>query len=196
MKNILVINCNPARERKTLDASLAAAYAKGAKNSGYSVKEVSLATLKFAPILHEGYSKDQELEPDLQMLRDSMVEAEHWVLVFSIWLGLPPALVKGFLERILTRGFAFEFNGNRPAALPALKGKSVHIIITCGMPSFVYSWLSGQPTSKALRTIFKLCGMSVTGVSVFGSVAEHTPEALKRYGHYITTSQQLGKIAK
>ncbi len=196
MKKILIINGNPARERKTLCAALVDAYANGAKASGNNVKSVALATVTFDPILHEGYNKDQPLEPDLQMLREAMVEADHWVLVFPLWMGLPPALVKGFLERTITRGFAFEYSGKYPVALPVLKGKSVHIIITCGMPRFVYRWFSGQPTSKALRTLFKLCGMKVTGITVYGSVAEHSPEALERYSRYIEDARGLGKAAK
>jgi putative NADPH-quinone reductase len=196
MKKILIINGNPARERKTLCASLADAYAQGAEKSGYVIKRVELAKLIFDPILHEGYNKDQPLEPDLQMLRKAMVQAEHWVLIFPLWMGLPPALVKGFLERTITRGFAFEYKGYWPTALPAFKGKSVHIIITCGMPRFIYRWLSGQPTSKALLTLFKLCGMKVTGITVCGSVAEHSPESLKRYGRYIDQAQQLGEGGK
>ena len=196
MKKILIINGNPAHERKTLCASLADAYAQGAEKSEYVIKQVELTTLTFDPILHEGYNKDQPLEPDLQMLRKAMVQAEHWVLVFPLWMGLPPALVKGFLERTITRGFAFEYKGYWPTALPAFKGKSVHIIITCGMPRFVYRWFSGQPTSKALRTLFKLCGMKVTGITVCGSVAEHSPESLERYGRYIDEVQQLGENGK
>lgn len=196
MKNILIINGHPARERTTLCASLADAYAQGAKEAVYKIKQVTLATLAFDPILHEGYSKDQPLEPDLQMLREAMVQAEHWVLVFPIWLGLPPALVKGFLERTITRGFAFEYQGKWPIALPIFKGKSVHIIITCGMPRFMYHWLSGQPTSKALRTLFKLCGMKVTAITVCGSVAEHSSEASKRYCSYIDHVRQLGESGK
>lgn len=195
MKKILIINGHPARERKPLCASLAEAYANGSKVSGNDVKSVALATLTFDPILHEGYNKDQPLEPDLQMLREAMVEADHWVLVFPLWMGLPPALVKGFLERTITRGFAFEYSGKYPVALPVLKGKSVHIIITCGMPRFVYHWFSGEPTSKALRTLFKLCGMKVTGITVYGSVAEHSAEALERYGRYIEDARGLGKAA-
>jgi len=196
VKKILIINGNPARERKTLCTSLAEAYENGAKESGNNVKSIALTTLAFDPILYEGYNKDQPLEPDLKMLRDAMVKAEHWVLVFPLWMGLPPALVKGFLERTITRGFAFEYSGKYPVALPVLKGKTVHIIITCGMPRLIYRWFSGQPTSKALHTLFKLCGMKVTGITVCGSVAEHSPEALERYGRYIGHVQQLGEGGK
>ncbi len=196
MKNILVINGNPARKRRTLCASLADAYEKEAKASGHRVKTVALATLDFDPILHEGYSKDQPLEDDLLILRETMVWADHWVLVFPIWLALPPALVKGILERTMTRGFAFEYDRNWPIALPALKGKSVRIIITCGMPRFVYRWFSGQPTSKALQTIFKLCGMKVTGITIFGMISDHSPKAPRRYRRYLDTAGLLGKGAK
>lgn len=193
MRNILVINGNPARERATFSAALADAYAEGAQKPGHKVKQVTLAALAFDPILHEGNSKDQPLETDLQMVREAMVQAEHWVLVFPLWHSLPPALVKGFIERTMTRGFAFEYKENRAVSLPALEGKTLHIIITCGMPSFVYRWFSGAPASKALRTLFKVCGMRVTGISVFGSVAEHSPKALKRYDRYLDSMRQLGE---
>lgn len=196
MKNILIINGNPARERKTLCAALTDSYENGAKASGNKVKSVSLATLDFDPILHEGYKKEQTLEADLLMIREEMVRAEHWVLVFPLWMGLPPALMKGFLERTITRGFAFEYKGYWPVALPVFKGKTVHIIITCGMPRFIYYWLSGQPTSKALRTLFKLCGMKVTGITVCDSVSNHSPKDSKRYGRYIERVYQLGNEIK
>jgi len=169
VKKVLIINGNPARERKTLCAALADAYENGAKTSGNDVKSLALATLTFDPILHEGYNKDQLLEPDLHMLRDAMVQAEHWVLVFPLWMGLPPALVKGFLERIITRGFAFEYNGYWPTALPAFKGKSVHIIITC---------------------------MKVTGITICGLVIDHSPKSSKRYSRYIDDVRQLGNEAR
>ncbi len=193
MKTILVINGNPARERATLTSALVDAYAYGATKAGYKIDKIAIATLVFDPILHEGYNADQALEPDLQMLRDAMVKADHWVLAFPLWHGLPPALVKGFIERTITRGFAFEYKNNRPVALPVLTGKTVRIIITCGMPSFMYRWLSGAPTSKALRTLFALCSMSVRGISVFGSVAEHSSEASKHYSKYIDAAQALGE---
>lgn len=192
-KNILVINGNPARERITLSASLANAYFKGAVEAGHSVRQVNLANLAFDPILHEGYTKDQPLEPDLKSLREEMVKADHWVLVFPLWFSLPPALVKGFIERTLTRGFAFDYDGQYPVALPALKGKAVRISITCGAPSFVYRWFSGAPTSKALRTIFKLCGISVTGIDVFGPVTDHSPNLSKSYDRYIDYAYRRGK---
>jgi NAD(P)H dehydrogenase (quinone) len=193
MKHILVINGNPARERITLSSSLANAYAQGAKEAGHSVRQVNLAGLNFDPILHEGYTKDQTLEPDLKCLRDDMIKADHWVLVFPIWLSLPPALVKGFLERTLTRGFAFDYDGQYPVALPALRGKTIRMIVTCGAPTFVYRWFSGEPTSKALRTIFKLCGMKIKGIDVFGPVTDHSPKLQESYGRYIDSVFRRGK---
>lgn len=136
VKKVLIINGNPARKRQSLCASIADAYAFGVNKNKNVATVVHLSKLLFDPILHEGYFENQELEPDLQFLRQKMIEADYFVFVFPLWLSMPPALFKGFMERIFTKGFAFEYDKMRPKALPVFKGKIAQIIITCGMPAF------------------------------------------------------------
>ena len=62
IKNILVINVNPSRERATLTSALVDAYANGATKAGYKIDQITLAELVFNPILHEGYNADQALD--------------------------------------------------------------------------------------------------------------------------------------
>lgn len=128
-KKVLIINGNPARKRQSLCASIANAYALGVNKSGNKAEVINLHELSFDPILHEGYEGHQHLEPDLKLLQEKMVGADHLVFIFPLWLAMPPALFKGFLERTLAKGFAFEYEGMRPKALPALKGKVAQIII-------------------------------------------------------------------
>lgn len=191
-KNILIINGNPARERSTFSAALADHYLHHAEMAKHCVTSFKLAELTFDPIQHEGYAKEQPLEPDLLTLRDAMVEADHWVLIFPLWYGLPPALVKGFIERIFVKGFAFEYEGLYPIPLPILKGKTVRVIITCSMPNFVYDWLSGKPTNKALQTLFALCGIKVAGFTIFGSIVETSPAGTSRYHRYFEQLRAIG----
>lgn len=192
VKKILIINGNPARERTTFSAAIAGNYLHHAEKAEHTVKSIKLSGLSFDPIQHEGYAKEQPLEPDLLTLRNAMVDAEHWVLIFPLWYGLPPALVKGFIERIFVKGFAFDFNGLYPVPLSILKGKTVRVIITCSMPNFVYDWLSGKPTNKALQTLFNLCGMKVSGFTIFGSITETLSTTPNRYNGYFEKLRELG----
>ena len=192
-KKILIINGNPARLRTTYSAALAGNYLHHAESGGHSVVSMKLSELAFDPIQHEGYAKAQPLELDLIKLREAMVAADPWVLIFPLWYGLPPALVKGFIERIFTKGFAFEYEGLYPVPLPILKGKTVRVIITCGMPSFVYHWLSGKPTNKALQTLFGLCGIKISGFTIFGGIGDQSQIAVARYNSYIESLRELGK---
>jgi putative NADPH-quinone reductase len=191
-KKVLIINGNPARKRQSLCASIAESYASGAIKSGHKADVVHLHKLSFDPILHEGYLGHQELEPDLQLLQKKMVEADYLVFVFPLWLALPPALFKGFIERIIAKGFAYEYEGIRPKALPALKGKVAKIIITCGMPAFFYKWFSGQHSSRAIKTIFSMCGIKNTSTKVFGLVSPTSPSN-QRFTRYIATAYKMGE---
>ena len=58
-----------------------------------------LGDLRFDPVLREGYQQVQALEPDLLQAQANILWAEHLVLVYPIWWGGIPALLKGFFDR-------------------------------------------------------------------------------------------------
>jgi putative NADPH-quinone reductase len=59
--------------------------------------------------------------------------AHHLVVIFPLWLGDVPAVLKAFFEQLLRPGFAFDY---RPGGFPVkrLKGRSASVIVTMGMP--------------------------------------------------------------
>ena len=94
--------------RDTYCEALGGAYKRGAESGGHVSEMFVLSKMSFDPILHEGFSKPQPLEPDLQAAQDAIGRADHLVLVFPLWMGSLPAILKGFLERILQPGFAVD----------------------------------------------------------------------------------------
>jgi putative NADPH-quinone reductase len=48
-----------------------------------------------------GFRAEQPLEPDLRSAYDALAACDHFVLIFPLWCGDMPALLKGFIERIL-----------------------------------------------------------------------------------------------
>ena len=106
-KRILVILGHPAQD--SLCGALAQAYVKGAEAAGHEVRSLALGSLRFDPILREGYNCIQPLEPDLLAAQEAITWAQHLVFVYPIWWGSIPALLKGFFDRVLLPGFAFRF---------------------------------------------------------------------------------------
>ena len=77
--------------------------------------------------------------------------AEHLVLLFPLWLGDMPALVKGFLEQVARPGFAFKAEGSNPFAHKGLAGRSARVVVTMGMPALLYRWYFRAHSVKSLE---------------------------------------------
>lgn len=96
--------------------------------------------------------------------------ANHLVLVYPIWLGTLPALLKGFLEQLLRPDFAFEPT-DKGWPKTKLDGRSARIIVTMGMPALAYRWLYGAHSLKSLeRNVLKFVGIKPIRETLFGSV--------------------------
>ena len=103
---ILILNGHPDKE--SYNHALAASYKKGAKASGAEVQAINIGELIFNPNLQFGYRKRIELEPDLVKAQESINWADHLVWIYPVWWSSVPAIMKGFLDRVLLPGFAFK----------------------------------------------------------------------------------------
>lgn len=169
MKKILLIDAHPNNE--SFCASLADVYWNGAKESNYDIKRLNLRELKFDLNLHKGYQTIQELEPDLVDAQNKIKWCDHLVVVYPIWWGSMPALLKGFLDRCWLPGFAFQYHKNDPFWDKLLKGRSARIIVTSDAP-FIYNLLGYMyaPYLVMKKTILKFCGFKPVKLTAIGRV--------------------------
>ncbi len=186
-KKILVILGHPARARKSFCEALAESYIEGAKQAGHTIDLIKISDLSFDPILHEGYKGEQVAEPDILTARSKILAADHFVIVYPLWQFSIPALLKGFCERTLTLGFAYDLQGKK-AVLP-LKGKSVRLIQTMGMPGFAYRWIFREYGEKSFRAMLRFIGMKPIRVTYCG-LAESLDE--NRRSRYLMNVKRLG----
>lgn len=193
MKNILIILGHPARERNSFCETLARTYEAVAKEVGHSVEFIKIADLTFDPILHEGYVGEQHQEPDIADTQQKLLGAEHLVIVYPMWQFMIPALLKGFLERTLTKGFAYNFKKNMPLQKKLINIKSARIIQTMAMPNFIYRLLARQHGAKALKALLSFCGIAPVRTTYCGLSEELSP---KNRGHYIKTVTNLGRSGR
>ena len=165
-KRILVILGHPAKE--SFCGALADHYVQAAREAGHEVRELRLGTLSFDPILREGYQQIQPLEADLLKAQEDITWAEHLTLVYPIWWGAIPALLKGFFDRTLQRGWAYRYKPNgMPEGL--LAGRSARVLLTTDSPGWYLRLVQGSPTERQLvRSTLRFCGLKPVRVTRFG----------------------------
>jgi 1,4-dihydroxy-2-naphthoate octaprenyltransferase len=86
-----------------------------------------------------------------------------------------PALLKGFIDRVFTAGFAFEDIEGGTGYAPLLRGRSAQIITTMDTPWFVYQFIYRSPGHNAMRrATLEFCGFNVVRTLSFGPVKSST----------------------
>ncbi|WP_374034324.1 NAD(P)H-dependent oxidoreductase [Bdellovibrio bacteriovorus] len=189
MKKILILNGHP--NEAALCGSLAQKYFDGAKDAGFDVKLVHLSRLQFDPILHKGYLQIQELEPDLVQIQKDILWSEHIVIVFPIWWGTVPALLKGFLDRVLLPGFAFKYHKNDPFWDRLLKGRTGRLIITTDAPWWWNKFVNWNPAIHMMKTtVLEFCGVKPVKVTQFDEVKNRKAPQIEAF---LQKTYELGK---
>lgn len=166
---ILLLQGHPDAGAPHFCHALADAYAESAQRAGHEVRRLDIATLDF-PVLRSRREWEGEPVPDIRRAQDDLHWCEHIVLVFPLWLGEAPALVKAFLEQALRPGFAVPAFDGSDKSLP-LKGRSAHLIVTMGMPGWFYRLFYRAHGLKSLtRNVLQFVGIKPVQWTLAGMV--------------------------
>lgn len=167
--NVLVINGHPRAD--SLSTAFTQAYAEGARQSGIEPEVLTVANLHFDINVTTRHNHEQEVEPDISRSRQLISWANHIVFIYPTWWGTIPALLKGFFDRVLVAGFAFEETEGGTGYEPLLRGRTAELITTMDTPRLVYQLIYRAPGHNAMRrSILGFCGFTVTRVMSFGPV--------------------------
>ena len=192
-KQILVLNGHPDASRNHFGDALVAAYVQGATSAGHDVDVLKIAELEFPLVTSKEAWESEQPCADVLAAQLTLHRADHLLLVYPLWLGDMPALLKGFLEQILRPGFAF---GALDGRLPEkkLRGKSARIVVTMGMPAFFYRWFYGAHSLKSLRrNILAFCGITPVRSTLIGRVESLGPEGRLKA---LAAMERLGRLAQ
>jgi len=188
MKKVLIINGHPDSE--SYNWALASAYKKGAEQAGAEVKEIRISALQFNPNLEFGYRRRTELEPDLLNAQKMLKDSDHIVWIYPVWWGGVPAMMKGFLDRVLLPGFAFQKREGSVWWNKLLTGKSARIICTMDQPPLFYSLVNGKPSHSAIKKLTcHFIGIKPVKITSIGPIRLSTDEFRAKW---LIKVEQLG----
>lgn len=191
-RRILIINGHPDPRPERLCAALAEAYAKGAFLAGHETGRLDVGALDF-PLLRtaEEFAESSPPPAEIARAQDQIRWAEHLVIVFPLWHGGMPALLKGFFEQTFRHDLAFRASGLGWKGL--LEGRSARIVVPMGMPGAAYSLLFGAHGVKHLeRSILWMSGVKPVAHTFLGGVGEGSPA---KTGRWLRRMGELGARA-
>ena len=170
-RRILIIQGHPTPGGGRFGHALAHAYAAGGTESGHELRHVTVADLDFRLLRSKEDWERGRPPPAIAAVRDDIAWADHLFVIFPLWLGDMPALLKGFLEQALRPGLAGTSAADFTPLSRPLAGRSARVVVTMGMPGPVYRWFFRAHGLKLLRrNILGFVGIGPIRASVVGSV--------------------------
>ena len=116
----------------------------------------------FDPILPaEEVPKTAPVDPIVRRHCDELLAADAYVVVHPNWWGQPPAILKGWVDRVLRQGVAYEFGPE--GVVEHLQGRRAVMFTTSNTPREMELSLFGDP----LENLWKNCVFGFVGVKDF-----------------------------
>lgn len=143
------------------------------KNNGHEVTIRDLYQLNFQPVLKAedtASMRDGQVPVDIKKEQEYIVEADAITFIYPIWWTGLPAIIKGYVDRVFSYGFAY--STGEEGIIKLLKGKKGLIINTHGMPKETYDEIGMTAGLKVTSDtgIFDFVGIEPVEHLLFGSV--------------------------
>lgn len=179
MRTVIVFNhpydgsyCNAILESVT----------KGLEKSSHEVDLIHLDKDQFNPRMTsadlKGFVEHTAVDPQVIGYQERIKTVDHLIFIFPIWWDIMPAATKGFIDRVLSPGFAYDHHQRGFGLVPLLKDlKSITIITTMNKPKILYSLIIGNLIYKVMiKSIFKTMGYKNLNWISFTSVKSVSQE--------------------
>lgn len=172
---IILAHPNPS----SFNASVARTCAATLRSFGHEVLLRDLYQMKFDPCLRQGEIPSADgFAPakDVAEERARLAEVAGFILVYPFWFNAPPAILKGYVDRVFSMNFGYrpEFGG----VAPLLTGKTLLSISTSGAPD---QWVQSTGALVSLMKVFDLhlagvCGLTIADHVHLGGVVANMVE--------------------
>ncbi len=181
---ISVILAHP--DKGSFNHALAEAAVSELTEMRHAVSFHDLYEERFEAILPAGeIPKGADLPPEVRAHCDEVAEADGIIIVHPNWWGQPPAILKGWVDRVMRPGVAYEFaegDGGEGVPVGLLKAKAAIVFNTSNTAEAREREVFGEPLEAIWRScIFDLCGVREFRRRMFGVVVTSTLDQRKAW---------------
>lgn len=158
----LIIYAHPNRE--SVNSQLKETVVSTIKDKGHEVVVRDLYALQFDPVLSLTDMQGQragKVHATVSEEQQHLAWAEIVTFIYPIWWTGMPAMMKGYIDRVMSYGFAYRYD--KGVQMGLLKGKQAYVINTQGKSHQEYQ-ASGMDQALKLTSdtgIFSYCGFDI-----------------------------------
>lgn len=156
------------------------------RESGHEAVFHDLYREGFDPVIpKEELVSDLTQDPLVARHQKEIREADGIVIVHPNWWGQPPAILKGWVDRVLREQVAYTFSeGDTGGGLPIglLRAKTGLVFNTSNTPEQRETEVFGDPLDRLWKDcIFNFCGVSMVDRVMFRVVADSSDADRKEW---------------
>ncbi len=171
-KRIVSIQGHPDPDQGHFCHAIGWTYEEGAVQKGHEVRTIDVARLDFPLLRTQRDFEKGEAPAAIREAQEDIRWADQLVIIYPLWLGTLPALLKGFFEQTFRHGFALEPTGRGGGMKRLLKGRSARIFVTMGMPASVYRlYFHAHGLKSFVSGILGMVGIGPVRSTLFGLIA-------------------------
>ncbi|MCL2383549.1 MAG: NAD(P)H-dependent oxidoreductase [Oscillospiraceae bacterium] len=161
--NYLIIKSHPYSG--SFNAGVAATIYETVSMKGHNVTEIDLLSDGFNPVMTaedlEAWKQGQTLDPLIKKYQNQIDDADILVFPFPVWWGGPPAILKGFCDKILLYGWAYKLNESGKL-VGMLNSKKAIVIATSEVANEIIERNYRNPVEGAfVKNTLGDCGIEV-----------------------------------
>ncbi|MEA4862509.1 MAG: NAD(P)H-dependent oxidoreductase [Victivallaceae bacterium] len=171
---------------KSFNAAIAEAVVTQLKQDGHDVHFHDLCAEGFNPVISGRELKTDVPEDELTAIHQKELrEADGIVIVHPNWWGQPPAVVTGWIDRVVRENVAYAFpEGDSGGGVPEglLKAKAALVFNTANTPAEREDAVFGDPLQRIWKDcVFDFCGVRIFDRIMFRVVADSSPEQREQW---------------
>jgi NAD(P)H dehydrogenase (quinone) len=158
------------------------------QESGEEIEVRDLYEINFNPVLSLNDMNGQRMgkvAPEIHTEQDFITWADRIIFVYPIWWTGMPAIMKGYIDRVFSYGFAYRYDNGVQKGL--LTGKKTIIVNSHGKSNAEYE-ASGMDKALALTSdtgIFTYCGLDIQAHYYFDKADRASDENIEEWKNQI-----------
>jgi len=190
---VLIVYAHP--NPQSFNHAILESFTKGLTEAKHTYEVIDLYAIKFNPVLSiEDLVKRSEgkVSDELKGHQEKISQAQGIVFIYPIWWYDPPAILKGWIDRVFSVGFAYMIDIKEGKAWGLLKNQKALIINTAGGMEEDAKLTGSTDALKKIEDdlIFRFCGINDVQHVIFYNVI--LVDDATRKG-YLEDARNLGK---